>query len=143
MKLLKLSTLLILVTLVSCDSLNPFASKQEKMKNLEGTWYLQKYETNGQVAELTEVEETNYLQLKSGKKFECLENGKSIEGDWDYYMMSETISLMEEGEWECVELSVIESSEDQLVYENIAEDGTRMKVWMTSTPTATEPVSQD
>ena len=113
------------------------------MKNLEGTWYLQKYEADGQLAELTEVEETNYLQLKSGKKFECLENGKSIEGDWDYYMMSETISLMEEGEWECVELNVIESSEDRLVYENITDDGTRMKVWMTSTPTATEPVSQD
>lgn len=141
MRLLKLGTLLIFVTLASCDSLNPFASKQEKMKNLEGTWYLQKYEADGLETELTEQEETNYLELKTGKKFECLENGKSIEGDWDYYMMSETISLMEDGEWECVEFNVVEATEDQLIYENITEDGTRMKVWMTSSPTSVNTVS--
>ena len=143
MKILKMSALLLLVTLVSCDSLNPFANKREKMKNLEGTWYLQSYEVDGQQAELTELEQTNYLQLKSRKEFECLENGNKVNGNWDYYMHTETISLMEDGDWECIEYDVVEATEDQLIYEHVTEDGRRMKVWMATTPTVTDPGAEN
>ena len=143
MRILKLSALFLVLTLASCDSLNPFADKQEKMKNLEGTWYLQKYEVDGQQPELTDLEETNYLQLKSDKEVECLENGNKVEGTWDYYMMSETISLMEDGNWDCIEYDVVEATEDQLIYEYTTDDRTNMKVWMSSTPTVTDPVSQN
>ena len=143
MKVLKLSVLIILITLVSCDSLNPFANKKEKMKNLEGTWYLESYELDGQAAELTALEQTSYLNLKSGKLFECLKNGEKVNGDWDYYMMTETISLMEEGELECIEYDVVEATEDKLIYEYETDSGSRMKVWMTSTQPATDPVSPE
>ncbi|MFT4524351.1 MAG: hypothetical protein ACI85F_000492 [Bacteroidia bacterium] len=143
MKLLKISVLLLLVTFVACDKHHPFGNKQEKMESLEGIWYLQKYEIDGLEAELTEQEESNYLQLKSGKLFECLENGKAVEGNWNYRARSETISLMEGGVRECIDYDIIESTENLLVYEKKTEESTKMKVWMTSIPRSTEPVSLD
>ena len=143
MKILKLLSLVCALALVSCDSLNPFAAKQEKMKNLEGKWYLQGYEVEGVEAELTELERTNYMELKSGKRFECLEKGAKVEGNWDYYGFSETISLMEDGNIDCLDLDVIEATEDQLIYDMETQDRQNMRVWMSTTPTAQDPDSQN
>ncbi len=134
MRLLRLTPVFLLMFLTSCEGLFPFMNSDVKKKELYGEWYMEKYEVDGKMYDAETGERGTMLELKDSGEFICIEDGETIEGDWDYYPMFNTISLMEAGLWECIEYQVEEVNEQNLIYTYWPDDGNEMRVWMTANP---------
>lgn len=138
MKLLRLSPIFLLIFLTSCDGLFPFMNSDVKKKNLYGEWHMEKYKVDGKMYYAEPGERETMLELKNNGSFVCIEDGETIQGDWDYYPMFNTVSLMENGEWDCIEYQVQEVNEESLIYTYRPYGGNAMKVWMTPEPRTSE-----
>jgi hypothetical protein len=117
----KLTLLLVaIVGLSSCEMLNPFGNEgdhKEKAKVI-GEWTFEKSETDGVVHYPTAEEQGDKVVLRVDDSFTCVEKGGEVSGNWDFRSnrRGNVISLMENGNAECILYRVESVDENQLVY---------------------------
>ena len=110
----------IIVGLSSCELMDPFGNMgdaEEKQKVI-GEWEFEKIEYEEGVETPTEMQKGDKMTLRADDTFTCVEGGAEISGNWDFlsHRRGNVISLMEDGDWECIEYRVESVTETELVY---------------------------
>lgn len=140
MKLTNLLSIAFVIALAGCEK-TPFKKDFEK-QDLYGEWRLVKKEVNGNAQYPGEAEKNDKLVLNSNSSFLWIDEGKSMEGEWTPHMRIGSISLMENGVYECIYFNVEELNSAELVLEKEAMQLSRKKFYFVSSPVAPAP-SQD
>lgn len=135
------------VGLSSCDLMNPFGQlgdPEEKQKVI-GEWEFEQSETEGNVHYPTAEEAGDKLILKADDTFFCIDKGREVEGDWDFYSnrRGNTISLMEDGNWECIDYRVESVDEQTLVYSFKPEGHSGARTTVTMVSAMPDPTSEE
>lgn len=130
MKTLRLLSVVALIGLTSCEGMFPFNDDITK-KDVYGEWTPVQYEQDGVTTEPTVEQRNDFIRFNDNKTFVCQEKSETVEGDWYFNGMDNSINIMsEEDPNNCIPLTVQSVNENEMVYRMPMDGGGKMTVWL-------------